>query len=82
MKNTRTILVKFMPCTNTKPDRILINDLRHKKSKIISSDQYEGRDITEQAANYLKERGIKVDSQSEGTGYMMLHTDDFVTQIK
>lgn len=82
MLNMRTFIVKYLGYTDKKPDRISITDLRYKKTKIIYPSQYNSRDMSDMASQYLNSIGIKIDSQSEGNGYMMLHTSDFKTQIK
>lgn len=82
-ENIRTFIVKFMAPTNTKPARVLINDLRHRKTRIISYHDSSSDRVEEIAKEYLEtKRGIKIKNQSEGAGYMMLHTDDFRTPLK
>lgn len=80
--NIRTFIVKYVPFTEKKPARVLINDLRLKQSTFISYNDSEYSHIQDIAKDYLEKRGIKIEMQSEGKGYIMLHTNDFKTAIK
>lgn len=80
--NIRTIIVKYIHASLKKPARIQLTDLRRKQTKFISYHDSEHDRSEDVAKEYLEKRGIKIDSQSEGSGYMMLHTSNFQTAIK
>lgn len=81
LKNLRAFEVTYLPPTNNKGARLAINDLRHKKRKIISFD-YEQNDISLMADAYLKSKGIINLYRCETKkGYILL-TENFELQIK
>lgn len=78
----RTFVAKYVPQTNTKPARVLITDLRFRKSVVISYHASKHTATEKVAAEYLEQKGIKIEYFSEAKGYMMLHSKNFNTQIK
>lgn len=81
-ENLRTFVAKYVPQTDTKPSRVLINDLRFRKSVVISYHASKETATEKVAAEYLEKRGIKIEFFSEAKGYMMLHSKNFTDQIK
>ena len=61
LNNYRAIIVDFLPPTNTKGDRIVLRDTRHKKRKIISYDYSESGSF-QIGIKYLLKQGIKTKS--------------------
>ena len=82
MTNVRTFIVKTIGPSNSKPARIVINDLRMRKTIVIKEDQESSATFYQQAIDRLVAMGIPIQNQSEGKGYMMLHSDNFTNQIK
>ena len=81
-ENIRTFVAKYMPQTNTKPARVLITDLRFRKSVVISYHASKETASEKVAAEYREQKGIKIEYFSEAKDYMMLHSKNFETQIK
>ena len=79
----RALNIRFLSPTNYKGSRIKINDLRNKKSKIISWD-YSISEIQIIAIEYLQSIGIKINGffyDSKKQEYILL-TNDFKTELK
>ena len=82
MQNLRSFEVKYIPCTNTKPSRIKITDMRSGRSIIVSYAS-EGGQGYEQAKAILESCGIPIlyHSWDESTQNSYLLTDNFETAM-
>lgn len=81
IKNLRAFEIKYLPPTNLKGSRVLINDLRHKKRVIIAYD-YDFNNCKYPAVKFLNDKKIKILYSVEIEKGFILLTDDFATQIK
>lgn len=84
MKNHRIFEVFFLPQTESKPSRLKINDLRQRKSVIVSRkyDETYDFDAQELGEHYLKNLGIDIVGFGEGKKGFLLFSSDFKTSIK
>jgi hypothetical protein len=82
MKNHRLFIIKYVGATNTKPSRVKITDLCHRKARFIPYD-HSKNNTHEMAETYLKSKGIKCGIMGEAdalNGYI-LGTKNFTDQI-
>lgn len=82
MKNHRLFSITYHGATNTKPSRVKIRDLRHRKTRWISYDS-EFNNTWEMADKFLKSKGIVCDIMGEADDFnaFILGTIDFSTEI-
>jgi len=83
LNHLRAFNIKYLPATNYKGTRVVINDLRNKK-RVIESYSYEIGDIKNQGFKFLKNLGIKVYSfyYNEKDSTYTLLSENFETTIK
>lgn len=83
MKNLRVFEIKFLGPTNVRGSRLKITDTRFGTSVTLSKS-YNFNDITDQAIEFLKAKGIKITARAENTktGISSLMSENFTDQIK
>tara|TARA_B100000029_G_scaffold185901_1_gene183303 strand:- start:168 stop:467 length:300 start_codon:yes stop_codon:yes gene_type:complete len=83
LNHLRAFNIKYLPPTNYKGSRVVINDLRNKK-RVIQSYDYEIGNIKSQGFKFLKDTGIKVNSfyYNEKDYTYTLLSENFETMIK
>jgi hypothetical protein len=60
------VMVKYLPCTNTKPSRLSFYLPRWKKRVVSSTHALDGRDNAERATHWLSKKGITPSGFGEG----------------
>ena len=87
VKNMRTIRVKYLPATNNKCSRIKLTEQRFQITDTVTlSYDYRIGNGTEQAIEYLQNKGINILGKSDVKGETILFSDswqmgdnDFIT---
>jgi len=84
MKNHRVFEVYYLPQTETKPSRFKINDLRHRKSIIVSRkyDETYDFDAKQLGEHILNKLGINLIGFGEAKRGFVLFSDNFSIPIK
>ena len=77
-QNKRIIQVKYLPPTNHRGGRIILTEDRLEKAdKITIPYSYKHNNATDQAIEYLENKGIKIESKGQFKGINYLISDSW-----
>jgi len=77
-QNKRIIQVKYLPPTNHRGDRIVLTEERFEKTdKITIPYSYKYNNATDQAIEYLENKGIRIESKGQFKGINYLISDSW-----
>ena len=81
MKHYRIIKIKFVPCTDKKPNRVAIHCPRHNQKRIIPFN-HDFNNALDVGLHFLKKLGITPKAFSEQKEFYAVMIDNFSTKIK